>query len=212
MRKIFIVLSILLTCCVNPIDDKQKLEAENSQLKQEVGNLKQTLIKRASEPLNPTIITPTKDMKGYLSYSNTDQKFSISYPKDWDAVENYNPIIFFLTHDPITKRSFNVIVIQEETRSFTDVALANKTEMKAAFPDYLMISEERVVIGDKQGLTFTSTFTNPKNNAKSSTVTYFFLQDNKSYIITFSTLPTDIDSYKPIITSIMSTFQCGIKN
>lgn len=207
MKKIFIILPFIFISCLNQTEKQKKVEEENKNLKGKVTQLEQTIAKRATEPLNPETIPSHKDNTNFQDYSNQPHGFSISFPNEWEAMENVNPIIILYAKAPESIRSFNVIVLQDETRSFKEVVDANKTEMISTFPDIKILYENNIIVNGMKGFTLSSTFTNPNSNLKKGTTTYFFLKNKKSYIITFSSSIDDVRQFKSQINQIINTFK-----
>jgi len=200
----FLILFLICSCNFNSPKSNDNKVIDSTRLRNE-------LIEKATTAINPEIINSksSKD-SSFIKYQNTSHSFSIDYPKNWKAIENYNPVIVFIANDnnPKSECNFNVIVIPDETRSLDDVFSANKREMEMYIKDVKCIGNgETVALNDLKYKKLISDFTNPKTGKKQRTVTYSFVKNKKSYIITFSTKPSAYSSNVTLFDLLIRTFK-----
>ncbi|MFC2050637.1 PsbP-related protein [Chloroflexota bacterium] len=160
-----------------------------------------------------TVVSPdqTAQPSGFLTYTDTTNGFSISYPSDWERVSQE-----FLTQGEYV--AFWALKLGNGMPPYLSVLESDLTpgtsleaffeEEKAiaeAHPGYTFISKEKVVVNGIPGIKLVSTLVEADTPAK--VMQLLLVHGNSSWVITCLCAPGLYGNYESTFDSIINSFQ-----
>lgn len=151
--------------------------------------------------------TPTSPA-GYLTYTDKANGFSISYPEDWDIVQDWMSThvsfrdsvlygIFASTIDVVSEDLLYSMSIQ----AFHDAAKLNFQDSEG----YTLVSEEELIIDGKTAIKHVYTMSVLGLTGKQMEV--YLMEDKTVWILNFNTVPAFWSQYEDTFNTVARSFR-----
>jgi hypothetical protein len=191
---IFVMISVVLVACSNPATSTTSpIESITPTQPSDTSTI--------GEKPKLTIASKT--------YTNSENLFSVEYPKDWDLEENVGGIIAIFA-GPLTKENrymVNINIVSENlTRNITiqDYIRLGELKLKKSVPDYIKLEEYATTISGQDAII--RTFTATVQNVLLKDTQAYLIKGKKAYVITYDVDDNSYDEYSSFFDLVISTF------
>jgi len=143
------------------------------------------------------------------TYKDSLNRYSVSYPANWDKKYYENAVAFFSPLDgPTDQFDENVNVIMQDL-SQNPMTLAAYTELsknqyKKMFGDSSVISIDDTLFDGQAAKKGVCLMTYPKQSFK--VLQYWFIKNNMAYLLTYTAEPAQFDRFLPTAMKVIDSF------
>ncbi len=142
-----------------------------------------------------------------IYHQDRSNKFSIKYPNNWDAIEDYNQVIALLSYNDFSSKGYNISVIKNTSRTLEKLVESNKKQMMNSFADAKVLDEYTLMVNGIKAIKVEVTATDIYGSKKLYYSIFSFLRNKDLYIVNFNCELDEMYDYKKEINKIISTFR-----
>lgn len=143
------------------------------------------------------------------AYTNTRWGFSMTPPSGWTVSEGTSMTAVYFLGPFISETggnvNVNVQVMENVDSALSEIVSANKLSLQNSLNDFTLVSENNQVVAGYNCYVLVMTFTYGSYGFKNEEA--IFVESNKEFVITYTALPSNFDTYLSEFEPSLQTFR-----
>src|SRR5919108_5183727 len=166
----------------------------------------------AAKQNSPSIASSNNNSTNFLTYSNSTYGIKIQYPSSWLKEESHNQssndIVKFSAPVAAAPASLNIVGGKPAPQSIPLAVYINASIylLRHSFNNFSLIDSNATTLGTSPAHKIVYTARLPSSGIELEFMQIFTIKDNKSFVITFGSLPTIFSTYSPTIQKMVDSF------
>ena len=147
---------------------------------------------------------------GWLTYTDSANKFTVNYPKEWVHKETVNSVLFLSPKENDNdnfQENVNILLqdLSEKPMNLEQYTTLSKKMIKENAPSSAIISSTPTTFAGQRSVEtiYTMTFEGRAMKLKQT----WFIKNKTAYVLTFTAEQSKYDKYEPTATAIINSFK-----